>query len=163
MDDRDLPRGVTTIHDGPVHVYFDGACETREGVRIAAFGYTVEGPGVHYEDWGLAVPPDHPHATNNVAEYAGAIGALEWLAGEGYTGELVLIGDSQLVIRQFTGEYAVRKPHLLPYHERLAQLCSRFRNVEFRWVRREENRRADELSKRAVEEADIAPARYQPG
>ncbi len=152
VDDRELPRGVSTPPAGPVVVNFDGACEPARGGGIATYGFTVRGGGLLHEDHGLAVPPFHERATNNVAEYVAAICALEWLVKSGYEGEVVLEGDSQLVIRQMNGEYEVRAEHLGPYHERLRQLASRFRRVEYRWVPREENVRADELSKMAIDQ-----------
>ncbi len=153
IDDRAIPRGVSTPPAGPVVVNFDGACEPARGGGIATYGFTVRGGGLLHEDHGLAVPPFHERATNNVAEYVAAICALEWLVKSGYEGEVVLEGDSQLVIRQMNGEYEVRAEHLGPYHERLRQLASRFRRVEYRWVPREENARADELSKMAIDQA----------
>ena len=152
MDDSTLPRGVASPPEGPIVVHFDGACEGGHGGSIATYGFTIEGPGLRLEDGGLAVPPFHERATNNVAEYAGAICALERLVASGYAGEVVLAGDSQLVLRQMSGEYAVRAEHLGAYHERLRQLVARFRRVEFRWVPREENARADALSKAALRE-----------
>jgi ribonuclease HI len=157
MDETDLPRGVASLGAGPVTVHFDGAAQTIRGRRLAGYGFTVEGAGLYAEECGLAVPPDHPRATNNVAEYVGAICALEHLVREGYSREVVVLGDSELVIRQVNGEYAVRKEHLVPYHARLVQLSARFPHVEFRWIPREENQRADALSKRALEEVS-APA-----
>jgi ribonuclease HI len=103
------------------------------------------------------VPPFHARATNNVAEYSGAICALEWLVRNGYTGEVVVRGDSQLVVRQMTGEYRVRKEHLQAYHDWLKQLTLRFPKVEFHWVPRAQNQRADLLSKQALEEAAYSP------
>ena len=150
LDDRDLPRGVALPGTGPVLAHFDGACEDVEGRRVAAYGFTLEGPGLRHEDFGLAVPPGHPRATNNVAEYVGAICALEWLVRHGFAGEVHLVGDSELVVRQTTGEYQVRAEHLRPYHERLQQLLRSFRVVHVEWVPREQNRRADELSKRGI-------------
>jgi ribonuclease HI len=161
LADQDLPRGVAAPPDGPVEVRFDGACEELEGVRVAAYGYTVEGAGLRHEDYGLAVPPGHPRATNNVAEYVAAICALEWLARHGYHGEVRLLGDSQLVIRQLTGEYRVREEHLKAYHARLTQLAGAFRRVEPGWIPRTENARADELSKRGVELARPARPRVR--
>jgi ribonuclease HI len=161
LDDRELPRGVTSPAAGPVVVHFDGACEELGGRRVAAYGYALGGGGLLHEDFGLAVPPGHPRATNNVAEYVGAICALEWLARHGYAGEVRLLGDSQLVVRQMSGEYRVRAEHLVPYHERLRQLTRSFRKVEFVWVPRDENARADALSKRGI--ALALPAARAPG
>jgi ribonuclease HI len=149
-DDRPLARDLAAPAAGPVTVHFDGACEEVAGRKVAAYGFSLEGSGLRHEDFGLAVPPGHERATNNVAEYVAAICALEWLRRAGYAGEVRLVGDSQLVVRQMTGEYEVRAEHLRPYHERLRQLVHEFRRVEFVWVPRSENRRADELSKRGI-------------
>jgi ribonuclease HI len=117
---------------------------------VAAYGFTVEGGGHDREECGLAAPPHAPEATNNVAEYVAAIRALEFLARSGYSGPLEVRGDSQLVIRQATGKYAVRAAHLKPLYERLMELSQGFQEVRFRWVPREENQRADALSKQGL-------------
>ncbi|MCI4370342.1 MAG: ribonuclease HI family protein, partial [Thermoplasmata archaeon] len=120
---------------------------------VATYGFTLEGPGLEHEEFGLAVPPGSERATNNVAEYVGAIRALEFLASVGYRGPVLVFGDSQLVIRQMSGEYEVRAEHLRPYHQHLTALVERVGDVQFTWVPREENRRADALSKLAISEA----------
>jgi ribonuclease HI len=162
VDDQEIPRGVATL-SGPVEVHFDGACAPPKGGGLATFGFHLAGAGFLHEDRGLAVRPFSEHATNNVAEYVAAIRALEWLAKQGYPGEVVLAGDSQLVIRQMKGEYEVRAEHLKAYHQHLAQLSRKFRRVEFRWVPREQNRGADALSKLALQEAGALARRYGPG
>lgn len=162
MEETELPRGVVAIDPDSVVVHFDGACEPPRGGGVASYGFVVEGAGLYFEGRGLAVPPFSPHATNNVAEYVGAICALEWLEARGFRGRVALTGDSQLVIRQMEGAYEVRAPHLRAYHDRLAQLAARFRAVRFEWVPRERNRRADELSKDAIEEARDGLGRYRP-
>jgi ribonuclease HI len=162
VDDREIPRGVATL-GSVVEVHFDGACEPPKGGGVATFGYRIEGAGFLHEDFGLAVRPFSDHATNNVAEYVAAIRALEWLADQRYPGDVVLLGDSQLVIRQMLGEYRVRAEHLRAYHEHLGQLARKFRRVEFRWIPREENARADALSKRALVEAGVEPRQHRPG
>jgi ribonuclease HI len=151
VDDRILPRGVVAGADAPVQVHFDGACQPPRGGGVATFGYTIEGVGLNHEDCGLATRPFSERATNNVAEYVGAIRALEWLHHRGYRGAVLLIGDSELVIRHMTGEYRVRAEPLVPYHQRLRELVAEFSSVEFRSVPREENGEADRLPKEAVE------------
>lgn len=160
MDDHHIPRGVATL-TGPVRVNFDGACEPPTG-GVATYGYHIEGGGFLYEDKGLAVAPGSPHSTNNVAEYSAAIHALSWLLAQGYHGDVVLLGDSELVVRQMKGEYRVRAEHLKAYHDHLSEIASRFRRVEFQWVPREENSRADALSKQALEDAWESGARGRP-
>ncbi len=136
-----------------MEVHFDGACERTGRGSIAGFGYTITGPGLDHEGYGLAVSAFDRHATNNVAEYAGAVRALEWLTGRGYRGGVTVRGDSQLVIRQMTGEYRVRAEHLRAFHDRLRQLSAGFHRVDFVWIPRDQNQRADQLSKKAVLEA----------
>jgi ribonuclease HI len=133
-----------------VQVHFDGACEPSRQGRVAAYGFTVEGGGLDHEEGGLAVRPGSERATNNVAEYSGAIRALEYLISREFHGPVLVVGDSQLVIRQMTGEYEVRAEHLLAYHDHLAGLARRFEQVTWTWVPREENVRADALSKMAA-------------
>lgn len=153
-DDRHLPRGIATTEvTAPMLVRFDGSCQPPAGGGVAGWGFVIEGPGIRVEDCGLATRPYSPHSTNNVAEYVGAIRALEHLHSVGYSGDVVMEGDSQLVIRQMNGEYEVRAEHLKAYHDWLGQLCRMFQAVEFRWIPREENGVADALSKRAVEKA----------
>jgi ribonuclease HI len=151
-DDRTLPRGVATVDpSSPMVVHFDGACQPPNSNGVAGWGFVIDGPGFRYQDFGLATRPYSPHSSNNVAEYVGAIRALEHLRSMNYTGEVIVEGDSELVIRQMNGEYQVRAEHLKAYHEWLRTLSGSFRKVEFRHIPREENGEADRLSKRAIE------------
>jgi ribonuclease HI len=153
MDDTEIPRGVTTLDGSGVHVHFDGACQPPKGPGVATFGFTVEGEGLDFEDCGLATRPFSEHSTNNVAEYVAAIRAFEWLREQGFRGTVIASGDSQLVIRQMRGEYRVLTKHLQAYHAWLSRLAGEFRGVEWRWIPREQNTRADALSKVALEES----------
>ncbi len=144
-----IPRG-TTVFGRWVQVHFDGACDPAPGGGIATYGFIITGEGLDHEESGLAVPPWTPRATNNVAEYTGAIRALEHLRSVGYEGGVLVLGDSQLVIRQMRGEYEVRAPHLKAYHEHLTELGRRFLETRWEWVPREQNTEADELSKAAL-------------
>ncbi len=137
-------------------MHFDGACQPPHG-GVAGYGFTIEGAFEH-EEGALAVRPGAPHASNNVAEYAGAIAALEWLARQGYRGPVLVRGDSQLVLRQMEGRYRVRADHLKAYHAQLSDLVRRFSEVRFEWISRSANARADALSKRAIErEGRVGP------
>lgn len=156
-----LARGQTVMPD-LVQVHFDGACQPARGGGVATYGFTVDGPGLRHEEGGLAVAPWSLLATNNVAEYTAAIQGLEWLRRRGFRGVVLLVGDSQLVIRQMNGEYAVRAEHLKSFHERLRQLVAGFEEVRIAWVPREENQRADALSKEALEREWPSARRTRP-
>jgi ribonuclease HI len=162
MGDDEIPRGIAQMDVPEVHVHFDGACQPPTGPGIAAFGFTIEGPGLDVEESGLATRPYSEHSTNNVAEYVAAIRALEWLLAHDYRGPVIAWGDSQLVVRQMLGEYEVRTEHLKAYHERLRQLAGRFASVTWKWIPREQNGRADALSKEAILEAAPAARRLRP-
>lgn len=126
-----------------VTVYFDGLCEPRNPRGVAAYGYVIYVDGVRFSSGrGLAAEPWSEMASNNVAEYTALIQALKWLLENGYM-EVVVRGDSQLVIRQMTGRYAVRASRIIPLYERAVELASKFRSVRFEWVPRDENWEAD--------------------
>lgn len=159
--DARIPRGRVVL-PAAVHVHFDGACQPPKGGGVATYGFTIESPDMHYEEKGLAVPPWTPRATNNVAEYTAAIRALDWLRGHGYSGPVRMMGDSQLVIRQIQGQYRVHAPHLQEYHAHLLYLARQFRHVDWAWIPREANLRADELSKEALESEWRRASRHRP-
>jgi len=89
--------------------------------------------------------------TNNVAEYRGLIAALEEALSRGAT-ELEVRTDSELIQRQVTGVYRVRQPHLVPLATAVRELAARLRTFRILHVRREENRDADALANRAMDE-----------
>jgi ribonuclease HI len=93
-------------------------------------------------------------ATNNEAEYRAAITALEAALGlRALRVELRM--DSELVVRQLSGRYRVRNPRLIPLYKRLLDLRSRFAAVTFRHVPRGENRPADRLANKALDEESL--------
>ena len=83
-------------------------------------------------------------ATNNVAEYRALIAGLEAAARHGAQ-PLVVRMDSELVVRQMTGEYRVKRAGLKPLHAAAQGAAARIGGLTFRAVRREDNERADRL------------------
>jgi len=88
--------------------------------------------------------------TNNVAEYEGLLRGLEEAKKLGGT-ELAVHCDSELIVRQVTGIYKVKKAHLRCYYEDVLKLMGEFESVEVMHVRREENTAADALVNRALD------------
>lgn len=87
--------------------------------------------------------------TSNELEYQAAIAGLK-RAMEIAGGEKVLLQtDSQLVQRQLSGDYKVRKNHLKPLHATLAELvqCS---GARVEWIPRKQNR-AHKLVEQALQ------------
>jgi ribonuclease HI len=136
-------------------VYFDGLCEPVNPGGVAAYGFVVysDGRRLHAGRGVAGAGYLGGDVTNNVAEYTALIKALEWLVENGFSGEeLVVRGDSQLVIRQLNGEYAVKSPRIAPLYARVKELLRFFQNVKLEWVPRELNAEADALSRAAYEE-----------
>ena len=94
--------------------------------------------------------------TNNVAEYTGLLAALEWAARQGVE-RLDLRSDSELLVKQLSGIYKVKAPHLVPLFARASALRRRIPQLSIRHVRREENKRADALANRAMDERTPPP------
>src|SRR5579872_1478120 len=82
--------------------------------------------------------------TNNVAEWSGLIAGLE-AALELGVDELEIRLDSELVVRQLSGAYRVKQPHLIPLHAKAKALLRRFNHTHVAHVRREHNKEADAL------------------
>ena len=82
--------------------------------------------------------------TNNVAEYRGLIAGLEAAAAHGAQ-SLEVSMDSELVVRQMTGEYRVKNEGLKPLHAAAKSAAARIPRLRYTAVRREDNVRADQL------------------
>ncbi len=89
-------------------------------------------------------------ATNNVAEWNAL---LDGLAGarELAIDSLAVRLDSELVVKQLTGEYRVKHPDLQPLYQRAKQLLRQFSHVDLRHVRRADNKLADALVNRVLD------------
>jgi ribonuclease HI len=83
-------------------------------------------------------------ATNNVAEYRAMLLGIE-LAHELGAGNVELVGDSELIVKQINGEYKVKKPDLKPLFLEVLRGLREFDEWTVRHVRREENEAADLL------------------
>lgn len=79
--------------------------------------------------------------TSNVSEWLSLLGALRFLCAltkptERTLFSLRVCGDSQLVIKQLTGEYRCMKPHLQPFLAEAKQILNSFGKWEASWHRR---------------------------
>lgn len=79
--------------------------------------------------------------TNNVAEYHALIKALE--SARKYTkDEVLIIMDSELVIKQMSGEYKVKAEHLLPLFNKVKALEKEYQKVTYQHVLRSDHHQA---------------------
>lgn len=97
-------------------------------------------------------------ATNNVAEWTALVLGLEAAAKRGIR-RLAVRLDSELVVKQLRGEYRVKHPALQPYHRRAQQLVRTFDEIEIRHVPRAQNKLADRLVNRVLDQEAPAPVK----
>ncbi len=95
-------------------------------------------------------------ATNNVAEYSALIEALKKAVEMGAT-EAQIFLDSELVVRQINGQYKVKHENIKPLYEKAKSLLSSFEKFSVRHIPREQNKRADALSKEGVNASYCPP------
>lgn len=88
-------------------------------------------------------------ATNNVAEYKGALLALT-RARELGARKVELKVDSELLANQIKGEYRVKSPNLASLFHDLRQIVQGFEQFEVTRVARGENSQADKLANLAI-------------
>jgi len=123
----------------------DGGARGNPGP--AAFGYVLESEdgtvlAAHGEAIGVA--------TNNVAEYRGLVAGLERAVELG-VGEVEVVSDSELLVKQMRGEYKVKNAALRELSLEAARLARRLDGVTYRAVRREHNELADQLVNEALD------------
>jgi ribonuclease H / adenosylcobalamin/alpha-ribazole phosphatase len=126
----------------------DGGARGNPGP--AAYGYVLEGEdgevlAAHGEAIGVA--------TNNVAEYRALLAGLEKALELGVD-DLEVISDSELLVRQMTGEYRVKNAALQELQGDAARLARRVGRVRYTAVRREHNELADRLVNEALDAAE---------
>ena len=134
--------------DRKIIIYSDGGSRGNPGE--AAIGAVV-GSREYSERIGVA--------TNNVAEYRAVIFALKkvkQLVGKKKAEdvEIEVKMDSELIVKQLNGEYKIKEPDLQPLFVEVWNLRLDFKKVKFEHIPREQNRRADGLVNRALDDRE---------
>jgi ribonuclease HI len=137
-----IARGHLVAEQGYMVAYADGASRGNPGP--AAFGVFLPAEDFRY---GEVLPFA---ATNNVAEYHGAIRALKFCRERGARAVEIRL-DSLLVVKQARGEYRVKHPDLLPLYEELKREMEYFDQLKFVHVYRELNTEADRAADDALD------------
>ena len=132
---------------GTIHLFTDGGSRGNPGQ--AAIACVLEDPSTgsvlreHYERIGVG--------TNNVAEYRALIEGLK-IAARYHPNHLVCHLDSELIVRQLSGEYRVKMQSLREFFDEIQEIVETLETVEFVHIPREDNHRADALVNKALDE-----------
>ncbi len=136
----------------PFRLFTDGAARGNPGPAGVAF-FLEDRAGQ-----ALAAGRDYiGKATNNVAEYTALVRGLR-RARELGIDRLDVYMDSELVVRQMTGQYRVRDAKLRVMHQEASELIKMFTRCDIWHIDRSQNARADALANEAIDEARKASA-----
>jgi len=128
-------------------MWVDGGSRGNPGP--AAVGYRIEDEaGELLDEAGETIGV----ATNNEAEYRALIAAFDRAADLGAR-DVEVRSDSELLMRQMTGRYKVKSPHLRELWQEAQRAAGRFERVLYVEVRRTENTEADRQVNLALDRA----------
>ncbi|XP_016650506.1 PREDICTED: uncharacterized protein YpeP-like [Prunus mume] len=129
---------ATVTEEEPWTLYFDGSSTSKGGgagvVLINPYGQATA----------LSFKLDFP-CTNNMAEYKAFIVGLS-TAREMGAEKVKIIGDSNLVLSQLQGSFAVNESTLAPYRTAAERLINSFKQTVMEHIPGATNRYADALA-----------------
>ena len=128
-----------------VTIYTDGAARGNPGPAAA-------GAIIRDEHNKIIAQISHRigFATNNQAEYAAIVMALEEALKLGAT-NVNLKSDSELVVKQLGGRYRVKNVALKPLYQKVIKLSSSLESFKINHIPRGQNEEADKLANRALD------------
>ena len=126
-------------------IYTDGASRNNPGE--AGVGVYILRDGEPFERIARYLGT----TTNNIAEYTAAIIGLEHAVRLGAR-TVKLRADSELLVKQVNGQYKVKNEGLKPLHARVKELIAKIASVEVKYIPREQNKEADALANKAIDE-----------
>ena len=128
-----------------LRVYTDGGSRGNPG-EAGLWVYITDDGGIplerRYKYLGIA--------TNNVAEYTGALYGIRRAIELGAT-QIELYMDSKLVIQQLSWEWKIKNQDLRNIHSEIGVLLWDLK-ISYTWIPREQNTEADALSNKAMDE-----------
>jgi len=131
-----------------IELWFDGICEPQNPGGHGGFGMLVkrDGETIHQEAHYVG---RWPTLSNNCTEYAGAIAALRYCLTNQIT-EATIYGDADMIIKQLEGKWRAHEGAYTPYYLEAMTLRQRVPGIKLKWIPREMNGEADELSRLSV-------------
>jgi ribonuclease HI len=122
--------GASRGNPGPSGI---GVVISREGEKIAEYNEFIG------------------NSTNNLAEYMALKKALK-MASTLEDNEVTILSDSELVVKQRNHYYKVRSKRLKVIFREISNLEKNFKWVRYRHIPRENNRAADLLANKSIDE-----------
>ena len=131
--------------DGWHYIHVDGACaHNGDSYNSMGIGIMIEdSKGAGLFEAGMWMGS----GSSNMAEYIAVAVALLKSEELGLT-KLRIFSDSEIVVKQFSGDFMVRAPNLIPLHQKLKELANRFEVVKLHHISRESNYSCDRLAKK---------------
>lgn len=135
---------MKTRHAGPLTLYVDGSSRGNPGpagIGVVVFEANTDTPIAEISKY-------IGTTTNNIAEYEALIHALKYVTQAQRTQAIIKL-DSELVYKQVTGKYKVRKQHIAIQLRRVRMLQQKIKSLSLLLIPRSENKLADRLAQRA--------------
>jgi deoxyadenosine/deoxycytidine kinase/ribonuclease HI len=126
---------------------FDGGCRGNPSNKLGLGCVLLENNTIIDEQFKLVFVND---GTNNKAEYMALIMGLK-LCINNKVEEVLVQGDSELIIKQINKIYKVSSANLLPYYNEVFEYNSHFKKIKFEHVKRHLNKIADSLANKALD------------
>ena len=126
-------------------IYCDGASRSNPGEASVGVSISKDNEEIDTIKKRIGI------ATNNVAEYLGLIEALQYCIEKNIMNVVIYL-DSLLVVQQVNLEYKVKSKKLQEYYNQAIDLINQINKIEINHVRREFNKRADQLANQALDE-----------
>lgn len=143
---ENLQKQTRDSSDGEVRsfsLFVDGASQPQK--KKAAIGGVIYLNDSEIENFSENIG----EATNNEAEYQAMIRGLELL--KKYKPDKVFVfADSELVVKQLNGQYRVKNDRMKKLYGKVMNALQSFPHYSIEHVPRENNKRADQLSKNGL-------------
>jgi ribonuclease HI len=139
-------------------LWFDGLFRGAKDAQTAGlmcFGWLIYRQGKQIAK-GYGIFVRGMNATSNIGEYLGLIDGLEVLVDIGINYEPVrVIGDAKVVINQMKGLSRLSTQRVVPLHHKACRLAQLLYVIVWKWVSRQHNKAADQLTRVALREFRI--------
>ena len=133
------------MKNSKVVLHTDGCCRGNPGP--AGIGVVIKDP---HKKILKELSEYIGEATNNIAEYSALIRGLE-AAGDLGAEDVKVFMDSELVVKQLSGEYRVKDYKMKELFRQALEVLKDFKSFEIKHIDRSKNKEADSLANRAID------------